>query len=489
MLFSGVAIILKLAIMLKMPNLPHQRLLTLALLGLFVLIISGCMTVDHTQNPSFAQRGDVAIAASTSSLAKLQTNLSDCRAGDEGSDFACVSLLYGTNRGPKQYKEKFYGYAPLPIGSPQILGEVVISLPKPKGERRKQDKIEKTALSPEHSALHYHEKGFAIWGGEDTGLQELTAAEFEQLTRARVNQITKSRKSALVFIHGYKESFESAALQTAQLKTSLLFEGPAFFFSWPSNDTGAQYLNDQQDADFSAQALADFLRVVKKSVGETTELNIVAHSLGNRVVGQAFEILRQDIANEKPFIETAIFAAADLDENLFEKWIVGPPNAAPLVKKPIVYVTDDDLLLRFSKTLLAANCSDHDPKYRVGLVTKSDCETGERRVSVFSKPFETVDLSNEPGEKFLGVLGKNHFKHSQSRKVMCHMARLFDGGEVSDFEENDIVERAEVNGRVYWTTDVKRKVKWLSDCFHDGKHPDTYPAVKVDLRALRNLSP
>jgi len=99
MLFSGVAIILKLAIMLKMPNLPHQR-----------------------------------------------PNLSDCRAGDEGSDFACVSLLYGTNRGPKQYKEKFYGYAPLPIGSPQILGEVVISLPKPKGERRKQDKIEKTAL-------------------------------------------------------------------------------------------------------------------------------------------------------------------------------------------------------------------------------------------------------------------------------------------------------------------------------------------------------
>jgi len=307
-------------------------------------------------------------------------------------------LLYGTNRVPLRDGDKLYGNAPLPLGSPPLMGEVVVSIPRPK-----QDDLWDAAQSLDNAPINYHKNGFAIWGKE-TGPQELTAEQFAAATRARLSQISTRRKSALVYIHGYKDSFESTAFDTAQLKTDLRMEGPVFFFSWPSNNNPAHYLNDQQDADISAQALADFLRVVKKSVGETTELNILAHSMGHRVVGQAFEILRQDAPQARPFFETGVFAAADLDENLFDKWFVGPPAAPLLVKKPIIYTTDDDRLLRFSKNLLFVHCN--DPKYRVGLVTKRDCETHKRRVSVFPQPFETVDLSNEPGDKFLRVFNK-----------------------------------------------------------------------------------
>ena len=241
----------------------------------------------------------------------METNLSDCRA----ENYDCVSLLYGTNRAPKQGKDKHYVKASLLSGGAPILGEVVVILPvKTRGETA-------GALKPDGGQRHKNK--FAIWGGE-AGPQELTRSQFEALTRARLDQISTGRKSAFVYIHGFKESFESTAFDAAQLKTDLRMDGPAFFFSWPSNDNGAQYLSDQQDADFSAQALVDFLRVVKNSVGETTELNIIAHSMGHRVVGQAFEILRRDAPQASPFFETGIFAAADLDENLFDKWIVGP---------------------------------------------------------------------------------------------------------------------------------------------------------------------
>ena len=460
-----------------MPILTYMSVLKFKLFIWLAVLMSGCASVQNQQNLS--PRSDSAAVVSNPDLAKFETNVSACRA----ENFYCVSLLYGTNRAPKQGKDKYYGNAPLPNGSAPVLGEVVVVLPA-----RKAHETSDTLRALNSEEAQYRANKFAIWGGE-AGPQELTPSQFEGLTRARLGQISTGRKSAFVYIHGFKDSFESTAFDAASLKTKLFMQGPAFFFSWPSNDNPAHYLNDQQDADLSAQALADFLRVVKKSVGETTELNIIAHSMGHRVVGQAFELLRQGAPQASPFFEVGIFAAADLDENLFDKWIVGPPSAPPLVRKPVLYVTDDDILLRLSKTILAVHCHDGDPKYRVGLVIKKDCETGERRVSVFSKPFETVDLSNEPGDKFLGIFKKNHFKHSKSPKAICHMMRLFDGGEVSDFEDNDIVIPIEANGATHWVTDPKRKVRLLRDCFHDGKHPETYPPIKLEESAPRSLSP
>ena len=457
----------------------HMRLLCLALLCLSALSLCGCASVQHLPSAPSQPSSDGAGVVSTPALTKLEANLSDCRA----ENYDCVSLLYGTNRAPKQGKDKYYGKAPLPSGHAPILGEVVVVLPaKTRGETAS------AARGQNSEGVQRRKNKFAIWGGE-AGPQELTRSQFEELTRARLEKISTGRKSAFVYIHGFKDSFESTAFDAAQLKTDLRMDGPAFFFSWPSNDNGAQYLSDQQDADFSAQALVDFLRVVKNSVGETTELNIIAHSMGHRVVGQAFEILRRDAPQASPFFETGIFAAADLDENLFDKWIVGPNTAPPLVKKPIIYVTDDDILLNLSKRLLLNHCHNGDPKYRVGLVTKKDCETGERRVPVFSKPFETVDLSNEPGDKFLRVFNKNHFKHSKTPKAICHMARLFDGGEVSDFEDGDIVLPVETDSGRYWVTDKKRKVDWATDCAHRGDSSEIFPISQLEERAPRNLSP
>lgn len=429
------------------------------------LSLSACVSMIDNNGVSVSPVGDIDIKTNDPVINTLESRLSNCRnAGlkDQNSThFACVSLLYGTNRGPKKTGDNFYGKSPLPAGSNTRLGEVVVSIPN---AHQIGSDIKGADRPVENNETKYRKKVYAIWGGAD-GPLELTEDQFINFARHKVKGVAEAKKTALVFVHGFNVTFESAAYNTAQLKTDLNVKGPAFFFSWPSNGETLQYVNDQKDADFSAENLANFLLLVKKSVGEETSLSIIAHSMGHRVVGQAFEIIRRENPDTKPIFENGIFASADLDENLFAKWIVGHPDSPKLVKQPILYVTDDDRALNLSEGLLFSKCDDHDRKYRVGLVTKKDCESGKRRVSIFPKPFETIDLSNEPGEKVLGIFGKNHNKYTKSPKVICHMSRLFDGGEVSKLGRNDIVKQVTTTGKDYWITDPKRKVHWPSDCY------------------------
>lgn len=382
------------------------------------------------------------------------------------SGFDCVSLLYGTNRGPKQDSDSFYGNAPLPIGSPTVLGEVVVTIPQ---DHQAGDDIRGASGPVENSEISYRSTFYAIWGGEN-GPKELTREEFRLFVKHKLDGNLNPAKTALVFVHGFNVSFESAAYNTAQLKTDLNLDGPVFFFSWPSNGKTSHYIHDQQDADLSAENLANFLKLVKSAVGEDTSLNIVGHSMGHRVIGQAFNLIRTSGSHTEPIFDLGVFASADLDENLFEKWIIGSQSSPPIVKRSILYVTDDDRALVASKELLFDDCDYQDPKYRVGLVTKKDCVGGERRVSVFGSSSETIDLSTEPGEKILGIFGKNHNKYTKSPKVICHMLRLLDGGKVARSTEGDIVQRVENNGQRYWSANSNRSINWGEDCRKESTH-------------------
>lgn len=435
---------------------------------LLALSLSACVSMIDPNGLPVSPIGDVAAKTVHPIVDELETRLTDCRQSGikdkVSTNFACVSLLYGTNRSPKKLSDNFYGKAPLPLGSETILGEVVVSIPS----NHQVGKDIKGANRPvNNNEIKYRKKVYAIWGGKK-GPRELTEDQFETFVKHKINSLSDVDNTALVFIHGFNVSFENAAYNTAQLKTDLDVKGPAFFFSWPSNGNPKQYLSDQQDADLSAENLAKFLKLVKRSVGEDTSLNIIAHSMGHRVVGQAFNIIRSEDSLAEPLFETGIFASADLDEDLFERWIVGKVNTPLIVKQPILYVTDDDKALGLSRKILFPKCDDSDQKYRVGLVTKKDCETGKRRVSVFSTPYETIDLSNEPGEKLLKIFNKNHNKYTKSPKVICHISRLFDGGKLAQLGQNDIIKRIQNDKMNYWITDPKRRLNWKTDCSKDG---------------------
>ena len=133
------------------------------------------------------------------------------------------------------------------------------------------------------------------------------------LARARLY-----RGSALVFVHGYRVSFEAAVQRAAQLVRDLNYDGPMFVFSWPSQDRLLGYGADRATADESAARLADFLRQVQQITGEA-KIHIVAHSMGNRVLLPALAM--ESAAAVRARIGEVILAAPAVPQAECARWL------------------------------------------------------------------------------------------------------------------------------------------------------------------------
>ncbi len=64
---------------------------------------------------------------------------------------------------------------------------------------------------------------------------------------------------ALVFIHGFRNSFEEAAIRAAQISYDLKVPGPTAFFNWPSRGTVHAYTVDEATIEASEDAITEFL--------------------------------------------------------------------------------------------------------------------------------------------------------------------------------------------------------------------------------------
>ncbi|WP_128089681.1 alpha/beta hydrolase [Bradyrhizobium viridifuturi] len=168
-----------------------------------------------------------------------------------------------------------------------------------------------------------------------------TVAATTELAKA-VSQSTK--KSLLVFVHGYNNSFEDAALRTAQLAHDLSFPGAAIFFSWPSLGTTKGYWHDEEIVQLSEAAFDDFLDKVA-AVG-ASEVFLIAHSMGNRLVTT---VLRDRASKGKtiPNLRELMLAAPDINAEIFKEKII--PGLAAIDVHRTIYASSGDVALRASK--------------------------------------------------------------------------------------------------------------------------------------------
>jgi len=122
------------------------------------------------------------------------------------------------------------------------------------------------------------------------------------------------RKEALIFIHGYNNSFDSSAIRAGQIGHDLKFKGVMAFYSWPSAHSTAQYTTDEATIQASEKYLKEFLVGFAKKSG-ASKVNIIAHSMGNRGLLRVVN----DIQKEQPSIHFGqiILAAPDVDADLF----------------------------------------------------------------------------------------------------------------------------------------------------------------------------
>ena len=149
----------------------------------------------------------------------------------------------------------------------------------------------------------------------------------------------------LIYVHGFKQTFETAALDAAHLSDGIRFKGQTMVFSWPSKAGLLDYAYDRDSAMWSRDA---FERVLQSIVAAPSggRVHIVAHSMGTMLT---LESLRQLHARNGDTVAdrigAVVFAAPDIDMDVFSSTI---NRIGPLARKITVIAATNDRALALS---------------------------------------------------------------------------------------------------------------------------------------------
>lgn len=169
----------------------------------------------------------------------------------------------------------------------------------------------------------------------------MTEEEFEDDLLLEADRVPW--REALVFVHGYNNSFEDAARRTAQLANDLEFGGIAAFFSWPSAKETLDYTRDGQNALYAWPHLKEFLQLLANK-GKLKRIHVVCHSMGNQCLAMA---MRDGLDLGICKFDECILAAPDIDAQIFERDFVG--NMLKQTGRLTLYASKNDHALQISR--------------------------------------------------------------------------------------------------------------------------------------------
>jgi esterase/lipase superfamily enzyme len=256
---------------------------------------------------------------------------------------ASVNVYYATNRKRSGSKraEKFYGSSNANVLD---LGIVRVTIPP----KHRCGKIE----SPQLSELR-----FVRDENRDMVLKEVRPLQPNVYFASISQKVARSERHELfVFIHGFNNTFEDAALRAAELAFDLDFQGAPIVYSWPAVGGGATgaayYFRDRGVAKDSAPHLRHFLNLLADRTGAEA-IHVVVHSMGNYVLQNA---LSDGNGNPRPLpkvspkLHEVVLAAADLSAGEI-KTLAAALRNGPDATRPHVtlYASSNDKALLLSR--------------------------------------------------------------------------------------------------------------------------------------------
>jgi esterase/lipase superfamily enzyme len=140
--------------------------------------------------------------------------------------------------------------------------------------------------------------------------------EAHQITRNQFSRELSARldgalsREVLLFVHGFNETFESAAYTTAELCHFLGREDVCAFFTWPASASGnplISYTATTESAAFALNHLKKTLRLIGETPG-VKGVHVLAHSRGGGLTMDALSAL----GNEYQLRGEAFFSALPL---------------------------------------------------------------------------------------------------------------------------------------------------------------------------------
>jgi esterase/lipase superfamily enzyme len=184
-------------------------------------------------------------------------------------------------------------------------------------------------------------------------------------------------RDLLLYVHGYRESFETAAASTVELSDGIRFAGATGLFTWPSAASTFSYVADRESAMWSRDAFEDLLAAMAKTPSGG-RIHIVAHSMGTLLTLETLRMLRGsggESAMER--IGAVVLAAPDIDIDLFAR---GLERLGPDARKITVISSTNDRALAVSSRLaggiIRAGAADRERLEALGVRVADASEFG-----------------------------------------------------------------------------------------------------------------
>ena len=172
----------------------------------------------------------------------------------------------------------------------------------------------------------------------------LSPEEFSESIDSDIRESNES--SALIYVHGFNESYERSVIRAGQISYDLGFPGSTFVFSWPARHSVTTYLSDLERARNSQRHFELFLNQILSTTG-TSQIYVIAHHMGARIVVPALKHMYSVQPNYRDRIREVILLAPDIEANRFTEeftMFIGTENA-PIT----LYSSINDPALEVSK--------------------------------------------------------------------------------------------------------------------------------------------
>ena len=183
------------------------------------------------------------------------------------------------------------------------------------------------------------------------GLSDWAIDRVEPAQGGRIGSLlaeSSNGRDLLIYVHGFNNTFEGAALDAARLSDGIRFRGETLAFCWPSRAGLFDYVYDRESAMWSRDAFQSVLDTAIMG-SENNRVHIVAHSMGTML---ALESLRQLFAHRGEAIMehmgAVVFASPDIDMDVFTSSI---QRVGPLPTKITIITAANDRALALSRRL------------------------------------------------------------------------------------------------------------------------------------------
>lgn len=184
--------------------------------------------------------------------------------------------------------------------------------------------------------------------------------------------VKRTKRTPLIFIHGFNVKYQEALLRVSQITYDLKYQGPVILFTWPSG-AGDGFLDDtlltktyEQNKYGAQNSIELFKKFISEFYLHEIPINIMVHSMGHQVVIPALQSLGLNFKDhtelpEKKIVNELIMNAPDFDKDEFIKSV---DDVKYVTKRMTLYCSNNDKALvastKINKSERLGSCSNID---------------------------------------------------------------------------------------------------------------------------------